>query len=410
MDVAVVTDERFSATHDGRVWGSSTYQVWARYLLVFDRVSIVARVSDADGCPRGASQVDGDRVAVARVPHYAGLRGYLQAAGRVRRVVRNSILGDCAVILKAGSNLADVAFGCLRPMRRPYAVEVVGDPFEVFGPGVVDHPLRPLLRFLLTRRQRRHCRGAIAAAYVTARALQERYPCPHYTVGVSDVQLPAAPSMCSDRIAARIVSDRGMGPFRIVTVGSLAQRYKGTDVLIRALAMSVRDGLDATLTIVGDGQYRPELERLTGKLGLRSKVSFSGCLAGPDAVAAVLDESDLFVLASRTEGLPRALLEAMSRGLPCIASAVGGVPELLPATCLVPAGDVSALHRRLMAIAREPASRLQMSRQNRQTARGFEAAVLRPRWTSFYGYVYATTEEWLRSTGPAVEGRFSIAE
>ena len=62
---------------------------------------------------------------------------------------------------------------------------------------------------------------------------------------------------------------------------------------------------------------------------LRDRVRFRGQLTTPVDVRAELDRADLFVLPSRQEGLPRAMIEAMARALPCIGSSVGGIPELL---------------------------------------------------------------------------------
>src|ERR1043166_5635017 len=106
--------------------------------------------------------------------------------------------------------------------------------------------------------------------------------------------------------------------------------YKAPDVLIRAVAQCVAAGFDLTLHVVGDGKHRPELEQLASALGVSDRVIFLGLLPAGAAVRERLDRSDLFVLASRCEGLPRAMVEAMARSLPCIGSTIGGIPELLP--------------------------------------------------------------------------------
>ncbi|GAB3976194.1 glycosyltransferase family 4 protein [Plantactinospora veratri] len=81
---------------------------------------------------------------------------------------------------------------------------------------------------------------------------------------------------------------------------------------------------------LGDGRYRPRLERLATDLGVRRQVHFTGTISAATEVRRQLDAADLFVMPSRTEGLPKALIEAMARGLPAVATSVGGIPELLP--------------------------------------------------------------------------------
>ena len=107
-----------------------------------------------------------------------------------------------------------------------------------------------------------------------------------------------------------------------------AALQEGTDVLIEAIARCVRSGVDLTAVIAGDGKYRPALMALAERIGISSRIQFVGQVTEGKPVRDILDKSDLFVLPSRTEGLPRAMIEAMARGLPCIGSAVGGIPEL----------------------------------------------------------------------------------
>src|SRR5439155_26719861 len=107
-----------------------------------------------------------------------------------------------------------------------------------------------------------------------------------------------------------------------------------------AVAECRQAGLDVTLDIVGDGRFRPELDRLAAELGIREQVCFRGQLPAGEPVRARLDAADLFVLPSRSEGLPRAMVEAMARALPCIGSNVGGILELLAPEDLAPAGDI----------------------------------------------------------------------
>ena len=108
----------------------------------------------------------------------------------------------------------------------------------------------------------------------------------------------------------------------------------------------------------------------------------------------ILDSADLFVLPSRTEGLPRALVEAMARALPCIGSAVGGIPELLDASDLVPAGDSAALAAKIQEVLRDPLRMEKMSRRNLAGAQEFVDSVLAERRRRFYQHVRDYTQRW----------------
>jgi glycosyltransferase involved in cell wall biosynthesis len=410
MDVLVVCEERLERTPDYLVWGPSSYRFWSRYLEVFDDVRIVARVRDVTHRTGQNTLATGPNVTVYPVPHYRGPFEYLKVSRQVSLAVRNRYKTGDAVIMRIGCHIAYPLYKVLRRCGAPYGVEVVGDPYEVFAPKVVAHPLRPLFRWWFTRQQRHYCAGASAAAYVTQRTLQQRYPCGAYAVGVSDVQIQPHPSsrkILSTHYSSVDLDERSFqaaglrrrrlnGPCQLITVGSLEQLYKGTDFLLHAVAQCVGIGMDLTLTIVGDGKYRAMLETSANRLGIASRVVFTGALPGADAVKECLDKADLFVLPSLTEGLPRALIEAMARGLPCIASAVGGIPELLPPEDLVVPARAGALRAKISEVVADSERLERMSTRNALKALEFLEPILRKRRVEFYRHLRMETEEWAR--------------
>jgi glycosyltransferase involved in cell wall biosynthesis len=218
------------------------------------------------------------------------------------------------------------------------------------------------------------------AIYVSTHVLPDRYPPGPTTASayLSNVDL-------SEESFRRPSPARPAGSFRIVTVGSLEQTYKGVDVLLRALAQLKADQDTAIeLTVVGDGRIRADLEELASSLGIDEDVRFAGSLPVSAAVREVLSGADLFVLASRTEGLPRALIEAMAQGLPSIGTTVGGIPELLPSDDRVPAGDVGALADLIKIVLFDSDRRTAMAERNFKKAQEYRASVLRPRRLAAY--------------------------
>lgn len=113
----------------------------------------------------------------------------------------------------------------------------------------------------------------------------------------------------------------------ILTVGRVVP-VKGQSLLVEALPELARRGVDARLTIVGDGPQLPELRELARRLGVQERVSFVGAV-GQDEIREHYERADVFALPSFAEGLPVVLVEAMAMGLPVVASRITGVPELV---------------------------------------------------------------------------------
>lgn len=133
------------------------------------------------------------------------------------------------------------------------------------------------------------------------------------------------------------------GPMRLLFVGRLVSQ-KGLDVLFRALA-TMKTHNDWSLTIAGEGPLKDELALAAHKLGVADRVVFRGWLER-DQLPAVYKDADIFVLPSRDEGMPNAMLEAMAAGLPVIGSKVAGLNEVVidgETGFLVPPEDANAL-------------------------------------------------------------------
>jgi glycosyltransferase involved in cell wall biosynthesis len=133
------------------------------------------------------------------------------------------------------------------------------------------------------------------------------------------------------------------------------------------------------------------------RLNLGHVVEFVGSLPPGESVYRELRKADLFVLPSRTEGLPRALIEAMAVGLPCIATGVGGIPELLDPEDLVSPGDVTGLACQIGDALVDPERRSRMTRRNLLRAADFKWSVLSARRREFYAYLEEITNHWIRS-------------
>ncbi len=171
----------------------------------------------------------------------------------------------------------------------------------------------------------------------------------------------------------------------IACVANMHHPVKGQTDLLLAFRELLRSRPEARLALVGDGVRRPLLEQLAGELGIAARVAFLGCRTD---VPAVLARAALAVSPSHAEGLSNAILEAMGRRLPVVATAVGGTPELVrdgANGCLVPPGSPAALARRMVEVLSSPARARRMGERGRRIVeREFDLAQMRLGYDALY--------------------------
>jgi colanic acid/amylovoran biosynthesis glycosyltransferase len=164
---------------------------------------------------------------------------------------------------------------------------------------------------------------------------------------------------------------RNARPLRILNVGRLVP-VKGQAVLLEAVALVRRRGVDGRLTIVGDGPLRESLRDTARSLGIEDSVDFPGSI-GQDDIAAHYGNADLFCLPSLREGVPVVIMEAMASGVPVIASRIMGIPELVEdevTGLLVAPGRADLLAEAIIRLAsnHELSDRLAIAGQRRVAA------------------------------------------
>ncbi|GAA6617028.1 glycosyltransferase family 4 protein [Scytonema sp. NUACC26] len=393
MRVLVTSSARFAILKDGTLWTSDpsvSYKFWSRYLDVYDEVHLLVRATAHDVPQPGWKMSSGSGIKPVPLPNYRGVWQYAKNYHRVKQIIHEAIANVEAVHLRIPCEIGGMVQHSLENSR-PYGVEVIGDPYDVFAPEAYKHPLRPAFRWWFTRQLQQQCQQATATAYVTREALQRRYPpnAEAFSTHFSSIHLPTSDFVTESRLSCPVA------PYTLISVGTLTQLYKAPDIVIDAIAICVQQGLDLQLVWVGDGKYKQELEARTQMRGLSKRVSFCGQLNSREEVIKQLDRADLFVLPSRQEGLPRAIIEAMARGLPCIGSSVGGFAELLLPEEIVPPNDVASLAAKISEILVNPQRMAVMSARNLEKAQNYRDDILRQRRMKFYQYVRDRTQEWL---------------
>jgi glycosyltransferase involved in cell wall biosynthesis len=170
-------------------------------------------------------------------------------------------------------------------------------------------------------------------------------------------------------------------------------------MLLEAFARRPNADPRAYLLLLGDGACRPDLETRVRDLNLQSKIRFLGQRSD---VPVVLGSADVFVLASQNEGNPLSLMEAMAAGLPVVATAVGGVPELIEdqiSGLLVARGDCDGMAATMLRLLHDAELRRTMAASaGQRAAQAFSASQMAQGYADLY-------ERILTEGVPVVEDR-----
>ncbi|MCO4755235.1 MAG: glycosyltransferase family 4 protein, partial [Bacteriovoracaceae bacterium] len=214
---------------------------------------------------------------------------------------------------------------------------------------------------------------------VTQNALQKRYPPVESikTIHASSIKLNED-FFFHDKVFNNYSMDW-------VFVGTLEQFQKAPDVLLKAFRLVVNKFPKAKLSFIGDGRERAGLEKMSKNLGLEKNVNFQGKVSSPEQVREHLIHSPFFVLPSRGEGLPRAMIEAMACGCVCVGSEIGGIQELIEQDWIAKVNDHKDLANKMIkAMDVGSAKQKEISVRNIEEAKAYLSPLLDARRSSLY--------------------------
>ncbi len=349
MKAVFVHDHKFRRVGDDIYSpGGLSNEVLQRYVSLFEQISVIARITDEREVAPTYSKIDQEHITI-----------------KTSECLEEEIRSSDAVLVRLPSKNGLKAVMLARRHKKPFLVEVVGCAFDSYW----NHSLTgKFVAVPVCVLNKLAVSIAPYAVYVTKAFLQLRYPSRGKEIAVSDVDiLPADKAILTSRIM-RVKN----APKKLLlgTVGAVDVAYKGQEYVIRAIReLEQRAGVEIEYHIAGSGN-KTHLETVAAKCGVKDKVIFEGVIRH-EAIFDWLDGLDIYIHPSTVEGLSRALLEAMSRGLPCVAINVGGNVELLDNDFLVskwPQGKIS------QSITQKICELLKNGNMHKQAERNFRKA------------------------------------
>ena len=379
-ELIIVSDARFYYGHWGVMGecGRFGQGFFEEAYAVFDSVSLVARMQRTVAPPRRDCLLSGP-FKLFSLPSFRGGKGYmvnflpllykLYLVSKLRGVF----------VLRLPSFITLLLFPFLVLRRRQYAVEVIG----FAGDALKSTGSRVLVVFasIMETLTRLICSRACAISYVTSHEMPSAFPCPGKAFIIAGTRVR------DFSLRAPRVFEAAPNPIKLLHIGTMNTLYKGQSILLESICRLLSYGIMCNCTFVGDGPYKEFFEEKSRMLDLSSLVKFIGAVPGGSAIADLMDSHDILVVNSLTEGLPNIIIEGMMRGIPIIASGVGGIPELIEPDCLVEPGEVKCLTETLRALSTDSDKLTALSERSIDKARLYMPDILIKKRHEFYQYV-----------------------
>lgn len=381
----MIQEEHFVKDAEGNIYATRVLneEIFNRYLEYFDQLVVFARISNSNHFI-SELKVNTTDIEFIGIPDFRGPKGLLLHSREIISKFREACKKTDMVFLRAPSMLTLFLYRFI-PRNKWSGVEfMMGATYFIESESFFSK----IVNRVIDREAKRLVKKVNGTIYVTKEKLQEEYPPNHralnhddaefFSYGVSDVVLDK--EFLYER--PRITSEKKS--FVLVSVGFMDSYRKGQHLLIKAVKELKEKGYNVELKLIGEGSKQEEFERLAKKLEVDNMVHFLGKISSREVLARELKESDIFLLPSKLEGLPRVIIEALAVGLPVIASNVNGNSELVQEKLLVDDFEVSNYVGKIQSLINDIELYNNISKENYQKSMTFFPEKLNPERREFF--------------------------
>ncbi|MEF2093908.1 glycosyltransferase [Bacillus sp. CFBP9009] len=304
--------------------GGLSKEMLERYTSVFEEVIVISRQRQINKYNDKLTLASTDRVKFVEVPNFKTISN-ISKVFEAHRIINNEIRSCDSLIARLPSSIGSLAISKAKKYKKPYLVEVVACPWDAFWNHSIKGKIVAPYMYLKTKKIVRDTNYSV---YVTNEFLQRRYPTKGKSVSCSNVALNEFENTILDNRLKKIDEIKTDSKIVIGTTAAIDVRYKGQQYIIEALGKLKKQGItNFEYQLVGGGNQK-YLDKIAKRFDVEDQVKFLGSLPNY-RVFEWLETIDIYSQPSRQEGLPRALIEAMSKGLPAFGARTAGIPELI---------------------------------------------------------------------------------
>lgn len=328
IKVLVITSQYVIISHSKVFVSANTYDILKRFLYI-GNLSIV-------GCKyKGETATNIDREIKEIPPSDVRFvsKSHLYVAKKYKEIIKEMVQKNDLIIGYVPDLNAEYGLSVAKKYNKKYLSYVVGCTWDMlWNHSMKGRFIAPFAYLSL----RRTLKKSDYALYVSQKFLQRRYPTNGIQRGIGDARITDHRDFILQNRLDKISNSNLSQRISLCTIGAVYVRYKGQQYVIEALGKLKKQYGDTRFHyyLIGGGSNK-YLLNLAKKWDVANQVHFMGVLPHSE-IFSFLDNIDICIHPSLTEGFSRCIVEAMSRATPCIGTRAGAITELLPDECLIP--------------------------------------------------------------------------
>ncbi|MBE6594442.1 MAG: glycosyltransferase family 4 protein [Ruminococcaceae bacterium] len=372
MKILLATDVHVNMCNGRYYFVSQVFSIVQRYYEHFGKLNVCARISHIQELSPSFIDVTDMIDEIVAIPSLAKAM-----VGVYNKKIKKAVAESDFVICRCGGIISYCAAAAAKKLQKPYLAEVISCAWDAFwNHGLVGKIVAPHI-FFRTKSAIYH---ADYAVYVTNSFLQKRYPCKNESVGVSDVLIrPADEAVLQKRL--KKIENADYRNITLMTTAAVDVRYKGQQFVIKSIPKLNKAGIRVKYLLIGGGD-NSYLRSVAKKYRVEDQVEFAGRRTLPE-VFELLDQADFYVQPSLQEGLPRSVVEAMSRACPVIGARTAGIPELIDEKCVVKRKSVQEIVNAIKKFANID-KMSELAKQNFKKSEEYEDDILTQKRNAYY--------------------------
>lgn len=322
MKVFLASEFRCTVYKGEYYLATRAYVIYVRYAEAFGDIVLCSRFEKADEKPFDCIKAD----FIKEIVDCDSLSKTM--LGRYKNQMIHAMRKCDFAVGRFPSIIAFRAYDCAKKLGKIFVAELMCDGWDSYW----NHSMAgKIIAPYMTNKMKRCTWNADFAIYVTERFLQKKYPCKNPSINASNVVIKD----CNQEILInrlKKIKEMDVHNISMMTSASVDQYSKGQEYVVKAIKILKDRGIYVTYFLAGEGDQN-YLLNFARKADITANLIFMGRLPIKD-IFKKLDEIDIYIQPSLQEGLPRAVIEALSRACPVLGARTAGIPELIDNECV----------------------------------------------------------------------------